>query len=197
VRQKTVTYIILSQLFFVVTMAICIALKPQALLHNSAFSFFGNYMPTVIPFVIGLLGMATMLLLAARPLPKANTTDRWLSRLFITIAVHLAGLALIPYGINRVSYIIHISLAYSLGVLFLFASGWLIVKSQRDITNYLLYGIQIAGMVLGILSTSEVGKLHFIALGQLIVIFAFSGLLVRTVAYIEHAEPIINAATAK
>lgn len=194
-RQKTATYIIISQLIFFVTIAICVAFKPHALLNNSAFSFFGNYMPTAIPFVIGLLAMATTLVLAARVSPKITTTDQWLSRLFITIAVHLTGLALIPYGINRISYIVHISLAYSLGVVFLVASGWLIAKSERNVINFSLLGMQIAGVVLGILSTSEVGKLHFIALGQLIVNLGFSGLLIRSVSYIENTQAVADTVT--
>jgi hypothetical protein len=153
-----------------------------------ALSVYGSYAPTWIPFVIGMVGVSTLLLLAIRSLPTRAINDRTLSRLLTAIALLTLGVAITPLGFSRLFYDVHITIALVLAAVNLITAIWLLIHVRRDLTNYVLLVGMIAGAAIGILSMTELGILHALASGQILAVLSFAVFLARTVAQLERVN---------
>ena len=191
-HHSVVRYVVISQLIFAVMIVVCGLLRPNVIRYNGAFSSFGTQWPSAPVFVLGIVAEAAMLLRAAAKLPKTPNVNYWLSRLFATIALLLICIAATPFGVNRAFYVIHGLLGICLVTVILVASVWLITCTWLDVYNLGLLGVELAALVLGMLSTSEAGVIHLLAIAQTLMIGAFSLLLIRSVSITEQ-ETVVDS----
>lgn len=187
-RRQAVRYVILSQLIFIATLLACVAVLPDILLNNQALSFYGSTASTAIIFGSGLLAMSLCLFRAAKLLPYSQPGNRTLATLFYCIAGLTAGLVFTPLAVNDLLYVSHFAIAATFGIVNAVTGYWLVSRSQPDPVNYMLFAIEIIAGILCGLSTVEIGLLNIMASCQLIAIFAFAGLVIRTLPAIEHVE---------
>ncbi len=187
-RRQVVQYVIVSQLVFIATIAVCVLIKPSVILDNTAISVYGSLPATFAPFVIGLSLVAILFIRAARLLPKTDPTDLMLRRLFIALAVLIFGLAATPLFVNSFFFVAHCAIATVLWLVEMVASSWLVRRTGPNISNTLLLTIQIISFLVMVVSTSQIGLLDLMATAQISSIFAFGILLIRSIAHLEHVE---------
>jgi hypothetical protein len=187
-RRQAVRYVILGQLIFIITIISCVLIAPHIISDNKALSVYGSTRATFPLFVLGLLAVAGTLFKAAKLLPHQQPPDRTLAILLTIIGTLMVGLAITPLGVNETFYTIHFALASILGLVNLGTGFWLLTHARQDFINYLLFGLELIGGVVCILSTDEVNLLDVMATGQIVAIFAFALLITRAVPQIEHIK---------
>lgn len=154
---------------------------------------FGSLRATCVPFVIGFLAAAGILFRAATLMPIANHDDKYLRRIFIVLGIVMVGLPITPFTVNTYFYYAHVSFATLFYGTALWSGVWFLRKRKwGDALGLLLYGVTVAGIAGAILSTSEVGTLHLLAVSQLVTIFTFSVSFIR---FMLHMELIKSAQT--
>lgn len=158
-------------------------------MENNPISMFGNLRVTALPFVIGFLATAGILFRAATLMPMTNHDDKYLRRIFVVLSVVVLGLPITPFTVNSYFYYAHVSFATIFYVTALWSGVWFLYKRKwRDALGFILYAAMTAGIVGAILSTSEVGVLHLLAISQLTTISVFSVLFVRSILHMETAK---------
>ncbi len=187
-KKQALRYLIGSQVLYLVTLLVCFSIKPEVLLDNRAISLYGSETGTAVPYVIGFLGAAYLILRAALLLPKFVSVNRTLSRWLIVLSGLLAGLTITPYTINSALFYLHATFAFLLFVVELGLGFWLVIKARKDGIDTVLFLAQATGFVISLLSLGEIKVLHLLVVGQLIAIGMFALLLTRAVHRIEEIQ---------
>ena len=145
-------------------------LQPAPLLHYShqGLSFYGNYFPTAIPFILGLIISAACLVMAALSLPDGQGRLGTMRRLLLALSGGLAVIILTPVQANVLLY-----WAHTFAAVYLFAVGaagalWAMSYAGRTVADWFFFGMFAFGFLLSFLSASFVHVLGFLALGQVL-----------------------------
>lgn len=171
-----------SQLTFVLSFGICIAILPRSLFVNQGLSYFGNFANTIIPYYIGLLGSAFFVFRVAQSLPK-KSISLTIRYFLITFVVCIIGLALTPSMYSLAVGNAHKFFGALLFILQIILSMWFTFSLRPNATNYLLMIIMFGA---GIASATYVLPPHGWSLeSQAIIQLAFGILLIRLVRFIE------------
>ena len=145
-------------------------LQPAPFLHysHSGLSFYGNYFPTAIPFVLGLFISAVCLAMAALSLPDGQGRLGTMRRLLLALSGGFVVIVLTPVQANVLLY-----WAHTFAAIYLFAAGaagalWAMSYAGRTVADWFFFGIFVLGFLLSFLSASFVHLLGFLALGQVL-----------------------------
>jgi hypothetical protein len=187
-KKKAVRLLVWSQVIFILTILVCFVINPEVVLKNYALSVYGTQLKTVVPYAVGFVVSAFLVVKTAQTLPKDTLLNRRLSRLLLVLAVLLLGVLLTPFTLNSVFWHLHGYVTFALFITELGTGLWLVIKTREDLLDIILYTAQVTGFIVSILSLGEISILHFLVFGQLIAVCGFAGLLTRAVSRIEQVK---------
>ena len=175
-----------AQLAFWGCVVICFAVTGGDLSHNHGFSVYGGKWTTIVPWAVGFLAAAVLILRAASLLDESDRVFAWGLRLLVLFAL---GILFTPDTVNQFFYDAHIVASV---LLFLFQAVlglWIVLRAHATLLTR-IYVLQIAGgIVAGMSQAQWVGLL---AVGILVFQIAFGALLVLATS-----EPYIVVETAQ
>ena len=179
--SRVTKLVVLSQLSFLILMAICVAILPHFLFtHNEGgMSNYGVHDKTVVFYTLALVSSASFLLLAVRELPKRSDYTR-LRMIFRLTACSLMLVLLTTYPYKHSDFFDNLHTAANI-VAFLFqviAGGWIALGFQRTRTNILLFCFQLVTFALTLLTFF--GALHILFIAQILTVLSFGLLLVSS-----------------
>lgn len=180
VKQKTIAYLWSSLGVFVLTILICLFISPEGLHDNLGISYYAHIGPFIIPFVLGSLFTAYLLILAARSIPQTNSEQKILKKGILLFVVLLAGVVAIPDYINELSSWLHVGVAVLLFFCEFCLASWISFVKARDLINYLLF---LALLSIGILALlSELNVLSYLLLTEVAFQIVFFLIIIREIA---------------
>jgi hypothetical protein len=174
--RNTVTYVVSGECCFLAMMGCCFALEPSWVAVRQGLSYYGNYVPTGIPFVIGFgSSIALTGLGLARIRPRGATAQRFRIAVLAVLAL-MAWVPLTPYKLDLVFDWLHIGVATVLFCSGLAFGGWLVLRLD-DRPTRCLYAIE-SGAGVAIL-TAELGIHDYMIPSELAFQLAAFGLIVH------------------
>jgi hypothetical protein len=165
-----------------VTVFICIAIRPAAVVGHAGFSYYGNLRTTLLPFCAGILISAWFLLRAAVALNRStpNPAQKLCHGLEI-VALSMLGIVITPsFSSITVLRVFHVLFGTVI-----FASAALlsvrhIVWVRGKLADWLLLASQILAIAIACLSFSFLDVFNVMLPAQLLAACAFSILLLRS-----------------
>ncbi len=181
-RHSAIRLLILSQVSFLSTFALCLWLEPIVWVANIGVSHFGTLPGTLPIFVAGLAVGSSLLVWGTfcftESLGPLNKMAPWLR----LIPLFLLGIVLTPYGSTPAITEVHKIIADVLFLFQFFLSLWISreLKWARFTDSLLL--LEVAGALIALLSVN-----HIVAWeiqGQLLFQIAFGALMVQSAMFI-------------
>lgn len=185
--SKYVTY---GQWNLIVFVLLCLSIHPGFVLKRDegGFSNYGVHIRTVVPYTLTYLGCVIFTLLAAKYLPASGHLTRVLAIVLRSYALLCFLLLVSTYG-----YTLNAPLKDTHGAIGLIAmlfdpaaSLWLFRHMRRSGWNRALVGVEVVGVVLGVIDIVNVAHVLFAA--QAVIAIGFGFLLVRGTHEIESQE---------
>lgn len=162
-----------AQLAFWLSVVVCFLVDDGGLGDNHGFSVYGGSWHTIVPWTVGFVAAAVLMLQAAATL---DGDDPALARCIRVNVYLLLGVLLTPDTIDQVFYVAHIVASV---LLFLYQAGfglWLVLRARTRPTAW-LYAVQIAGGLVA--GASQAQWIGLLSPGILVFQVAFGALLVR------------------
>jgi hypothetical protein len=177
---KVTKYLLYGLLTFVSGVLVCALIRPHFVTAERSISAFGTTKATIVPYAFASLGTIFWMMKAASALPSSNIMARKLAAaLYFMSAAMVAGL-LTPFSINRLFLYTHEIVSLILFGAQLYASILIVTHIRTDIFNYALFGFQVAGSVLLVLSLKVVDVLNLQLIGELTILASFIILFMRS-----------------
>lgn len=173
-KTAAIRYVWWGQLCFYVGLIACVILKPQGLTANSGISYYGNYVETILPYIVALLGAAYFTIKTAEQFtdPALATIKHFLT----VIGLLVLGIMVTPDSLGPFMDGLHKACGISLFVLELLLSLFLVVKLRPKLWLVVFVGIQLAG---GIASLIWLAPAHgYLFESQVVFQLGFGALLV-------------------
>ena len=174
-----------AQLAFWGCVVVCFAVTGGGLSHNHGFSVYGGAWETIVPWTVGFVAAAVLILRAAALLEGSDRVFAWGLRLVVLFGM---GILFTPDTIDQLFYDAHIVASV---LLFLFQAGlglWIVVRAHAGLLTR-VYVLQIAGGVVAGLSQAQ--WIGLLSLGILVFQVAFGALIVLATS-----EPYLGVETA-
>lgn len=92
--------LVVSFAIFLVAMAACLLIEPEAARNNNGVSYFDHVSYALIPYVVGVFAIASMAALTAHGLPARGAPWRVLRLALFAIAILLVAIVLTPDYVN-------------------------------------------------------------------------------------------------
>jgi hypothetical protein len=179
--DKNTRLIITSQLSLLVMIILCVLLSPRFLFsHNEGgISNYGVNSRTVVPYSLAFGLSAGLLYLAAYELPK-KMGERSRRAIYTTSATLLLAVLLTTYGYKTSALRDHLhTTATIVAFIFQMGAGIWIARSLRPGTlSSVLLVIQATTFLIVLLTFF--GLLHFLFIAEVLTIFSYGSLLVRS-----------------
>ena len=83
---------------FVLMMLLCVVIRPVGLVVNSGISYYGNYVETIIPYLIAFMSASFLMWRMSDLIVMKNKTDFFLKFGLKAVSVMLIGIMLTPYN---------------------------------------------------------------------------------------------------
>jgi len=177
-NHKVVNYLIYAQLSFFLLLAVAINMTTAGFQNNHGLSFYGEHLPTAIPFILGFVICDFFLLRACSVLAEDRPLYKNLSLLIKILAVLLILIPLTPDNLNSFFNWSHIIASTALFLFELSFATWLTARWYRDKLILLLLGAQLLASILAMLS--QFGIVAYLSEGILFFQFFFGMLLIRS-----------------
>lgn len=131
-------------------------------------SFYGNYMPTVIPFAVGILISIICMVAAALSMPTGRGRLGIMRRLLLALAFGLLIVLVTPEQKSLAFY-----WAHTLAAVYVFMAGgigslWIMTHAGRTKFDWFLLSLAMAGCAITLLSASYMRVFGVLALGQVL-----------------------------
>ncbi|MGA2433313.1 MAG: hypothetical protein ABSG09_07620 [Acidimicrobiales bacterium] len=182
--SRFVTY---GQWNLVVFVIFCLSLHPGFVLKRDegGFSNYGIHVKTVIPYTLTYLGCVIFTLIAAKYLPVGGHNAMVLARLLRSYALLCLLLLVTTYGysLNTPLKDVHGVVGLAAMVFDPAASVWLFLHVNTSVWDRILVGVELAGLVLGVIDLLNVA--HVLFASQAVIAVGFGFLLARGTHYIE------------
>jgi hypothetical protein len=161
----------------------CFVLRPQIFLAYPwlGFSYYGSFLPTAIPYVLGNSISVVCMVVAAARMPVPSPQLRTMRTILFVIASCLAAIILTPQVANKFIYWVHLGVAVMLFVIACGAALWVMACSDCTTLDRLLGVILVVGSALALLSAPYFRVISFLALGQLLALGAAMFAIIRGV----------------
>lgn len=177
--NKTVRYLILSQLSLYIFLGICSIINPAYFFSDGGVSNYGVQRSTVVPFSLAFLISGAFLIMATRFMP---TTPKMFQRVrcalwlqaFLLFAVLFSTY---PYMLNQSYKYIHIAIGALLLVFNLVFVAWVTLRLYRDSINGLLLTLEFIGFLMTFFTLLGLVQLLFIA--QVLTSLTFGVFIIR------------------
>ena len=165
-----------AQLAFWACVVVCLAVAGGGLSHNHGFSIYGGRASTIVPWTVGFLAAAALILRAATLL---DAFDPPLARALRANVLLLLFVLLTPDTIDQLFFVAHIVASIALFLFQAFVGLWLVRRTgSRAVPQ--LYVIQIAGGIVA--GLSQLQWIGLLSPGILAFQVAFGALLVAATA---------------
>lgn len=139
-------------------------------------SFWGNYFPALIPYMVGFTVSIACLLLAARAMPDYPERMGVMRRIFLALAFGMTVILLTPEQAGVVFYWAHTLAAVYLFLVAGLGIGWTMLHAGKTSLDWFLFIVFVAGVIVSILSASYIRVLGLLPFGQVLALT--SGMLV-------------------
>jgi hypothetical protein len=164
------------------SIGLCHYLQPGRVRRGVPLSHFGVLRASRVAFAFGFgvsaLCIATASVRLLDTMPYVNAVQLILG----LTALCMVGIVATPYSTKYLSlYCLHILFAFIVFVMQVVAGLWIALLTDNWL-NWLLYGLVLVGGVLIFLSIRSIRVLASFALGQMLIINAFTLMMVRTIA---------------
>jgi hypothetical protein len=181
-KSRAVTYIVCGQIFFVVFIAVCVALHPGISLkwNEGGVSNYGIHIKTVVPYTLALALLAIYSRRAAVLYSKSDPITRRLRRVLTAYSaiVIVMLFSTYVYSLNHVLRDIHIGFGTVLITFQSFAAMWMLTLSRSRRLDGVFLVTQIAGALLALVTI--VGVLHFLFLAEMLTNTGFACILIHS-----------------
>ena len=191
-------YLLLAQVGFFLSLAVCVVIRPEGLNDNHGWSFYEGRRDTVVPYAIGMLCAILLTLYASALVQRSSTAPRGLATGLRLLALFLLLNLATPDTVSAFFYWAH---DLTSALLFLYQLGfaiWLVRSVWRTNVGVALVGIQFVGGLVAMFSQLQL--IPLLGLGILVFQVSFGALLVCATARLpipaEADEPVDEVAPA-
>ncbi len=191
-------YLLLAQVGFFVSLAVCVVIEPAGLNDNHGWSFYEGRRETVVPYALGILWAIVLILYASALVERSAASPPGLASGLRLLAFFLFLDLATPDTVSSVFYWAH-DLASTL--LFLYQLGfaiWLVRSVWRTRAGAVLVGAQFVGGLVAMFS--QLQMIPLLGPGILVFQVSFGALLVcstaRLAIQVEEHEQIDEVAAA-
>lgn len=179
--SKSARLLLRGQLLLAVSLLLCTALLPQFFFswNQGGVSNYGVNGRTMVPFSVGFIGCAVMMVLAAFALPDDGTTQTRYLRLAIAanaVLPLLVTLTTYTYKVNSSLNALHVHSSRALTLAEAPLVLWLALRVIPGRAAKWLLAVFCCGFAIGVLTLA--GIVHFLNLAELLTVFSAGALLV-------------------
>jgi hypothetical protein len=173
-------YLLLAQVGFFLSLAVCVVIEPEGLNDNHGWSFYEGRRETVLPYALGILCGVLLILYASALVERSSSAPGGLATGLRFLAGFLFLDLATPDTVSSFFYWAH-DLASTL--LFLYQLGfaiWLVLFVWRTRPGAVLVGVQFVGGLVAMFSQLQL--IPLLGLGILVFQMSFGALLVCATA---------------
>jgi hypothetical protein len=167
---------------------VCFGINNDELLSHNGFSFYGNFLETVIPYSIGLGVSAWLLLRAANEIVGGGRDANLLRASLRVSAVALLGLMLTPSFANKLTAVAHVAFGCVLYCTQVFVAWELFRKWWSNPLDRTLLILQFVAVAIISLSFSQIGVLDLMIPAQIAELVGFGVLCIRAISRLEPVQ---------
>jgi hypothetical protein len=194
-RPRLSDGLVVSFTVFIVAMAACVIIEPEAARDNNGVRYFDHVTYALIPYVIGVISIAAMAVLVARDLPTRVEPWRTLRLALFAIAALLVGIVLTPDYVNEFFNWAHVAVSVALFGSQFALVAWLALWVWRTPLNVAALVLLTAiGLVAG---ASQLNLLAVLFVSEIAFQFVFLFVLARVAARFDLTRPPRRATAAK
>ncbi len=182
--RRSVRLVAGSQVIYVTGLAVCLAIRPRYLVsaNEGGVSNFGVHAVTVVPYSVGFLVSAGLLVAAARAaVPRGAREARFAASLRALAWILVVVLAS-TYDYQATAWLrdLHLAIAIAASVVQGLIALWVVARVRRGAGDVVALAALLAALVLA--GCALAGWLHVLLAAQLVGTVAFGVLLVRAAA---------------
>lgn len=187
--SRALGYLWAANITFILTVMVCVLLQPSNIWGHEGFSFYGNFMHTIVPYSIGLCGVAYCVARAGQALRDTEAAQSFYRGLMI-IALAIVGIVVTP-SLSGLWLVQDLHVVFGLVVFMLQAllSLHYLRQGRGGMVDWLLLVLQWVGIVVVALSLRLIGVVALMLPGQVLSILAFDALLIRAVRQESYRAP--------
>ena len=186
--DDAVRFVITGQALFVATMLACCAIEPSWPALRCGLSYYGNGLPTVVPYVGGFALCIALSAAGLRRLRPHAVVSRKVRLSAATVLALMVPIPLTPFRLDPVLDWLHLGAASILFAAGLAIGGWLALACLDDARSRLLFALQcLAAMTM---LTAEIGLDSYMIPGELAFQLLFAALLVRAIKRVWAGRPV-------
>ena len=185
--DHAVRFVVTGQALFVVTMLACCALEPSWPALRIGLSYYGNDLPTVVPYVGGFtlcIALSAGGLRRLRPHAVVSGKVRLAAASVLGLMVPIP---LTPFKLDPVLDWLHVGAASVLFTAGLAVGGWIAFRCLADARSQLLFALQCVAALT--MLSAEIGLDSYMIPGELAFQLLFAVLLVRAIRYVWAGAP--------
>ena len=183
-----VRFVITGQAFFVATMLACCAIEPSWPALRCGLSYYGNSLPTVVPYVGGFALCIALSAAGLRRLRPRAVVSRKVRLSAATVLALMVPIPLTPFRLDPIFDWLHLGAASILFAAGLVIGGWLALNCLDDARSRLLFALQcVAAMTM---LSAEIGLDSYMIPGELAFQLLFAALLVRAIKCVWAGRPL-------
>lgn len=185
VGTRSIRYILYGQLSFLTAFIFCLLLNHDEVLSHNGFSFYGNFVETIVPYAIGLGLCAWFLGKAADEIPQPGRQAGLLRLVLRVTAISLLGLMLTPSFASKPSAFMHVFFGSIMYGTQAFAAWQLFAKWWQNPIDRALLILQLVATAAVLLSFRRIGILDVMMPAQVAELIGFGLLCMRTIGRLE------------
>ncbi len=185
--DRAVRFVITGQALFVVTMLACCALEPSWPALRIGLSYYGNELPTVVPFVGGFALCIALSAAGLRRLRPHAVVSQKVRLAAASVLALMVPIPLTPFKLDPVFDWLHVGAATVLFGAGLAVGGWLAFKCLADARSQLLFALQCLAALT--MLAAEIGVDRYMIPGELAFQLLFVVLLVRAIRHVWAGVP--------
>jgi len=96
--KKAISSLRLGIVLFVAMMLLCVIIRPVGLVVNSGISYYGNYIDTIVPYLIAFMSASFLMWRMSDLIIVKNKTDYFLKVGLKAVSIMLIGIMITPYN---------------------------------------------------------------------------------------------------
>jgi hypothetical protein len=145
-------------------------LMPEIFFRRShqGISYYGNYFPAFIPYMIGLVAAVGCLVFASYFMPNHPKRLGVIKNILLIIAVCISGILLTPEELTPFFFYTHLYIAVALFAVAGFTALWVFMQPGRQLLDWFLLVMMVVGIIMSGLSASFIDVLGVLPWGQLL-----------------------------
>ncbi len=188
--RRAIKYLVASQLVMLLFAVVCFFIESEAFLSNTAISYYGTLLSTIVPYSLGMLLTALLIYKSTWYLRDQKTVAIRLS-LRLIAALMVATWAT-PYNGGVVLFWTHMVVTFIMLLVVLGTSAYIAVKIHRHPLNLVIVLAEMLMTAILILSLGFWDILHLQAPAQLTISLLFVTILCTTLRSLEPQSQVLS-----